>query len=208
MNPPWKRYCVLPNILILPTVTHCTSQQHTDVALLPVHCNKGYTKTPQYYDIRALPLLLCDMPSGRHTMGRSMDNRNCMFSCSTEYWAVETTLGDMVSKPSRSETGKSIEDLLVPRIEEGRLHWQKNRQHIELKQHFCELRHFSTKHFSQLENISTTSNLTIFTVFCIIKTILIPLNTDNFDYPSRQYRYPIDQNSLILPLFPHSLILL
>ena len=85
MNSPRKHYCVLPSNLILPAVTHCTSQQQTAATLLYVHCNNGYTKTSQCYDIRTLPLLLYDMPSGGLGMRRSMDNRNCMFSCSTDY---------------------------------------------------------------------------------------------------------------------------
>ena len=59
---------------------------------------------------------------------QSMDNRNCMFSCSTDYWAVEASLGDMASNPSRSESGKKVETFLIARIEEGWLNRQKSRQ--------------------------------------------------------------------------------
>jgi hypothetical protein len=63
----------------------------------------------------------------------------------------------MASNPSRSEIGERIETFLVATIEEGGLHRQKKAgKRIELKQNFCSLRHFSTKHFAQLEDISTT----------------------------------------------------
>ena len=85
MNSPRKHYCALLNISILPTAIYCTTPQHTEGALLPLQYN-SYTQKPQCYDIRT-PLIFCDMPSGRHRMGRNMGNRNCMLSCSTDYLA-------------------------------------------------------------------------------------------------------------------------
>jgi hypothetical protein len=177
-------------------------------ALLPFHCNKGYTKTPQCYDIRTQPLLLCGMPTGRHRREQSMDNRNCMFSCSTDCWAVEATLGDTATNPSRNKAGKRIETFLVASIEEGRLHRQKSRQYIELKQHFCNLRHFTTKHSVQLgEGYQYHIIPYSFHFFLNYKkTILILLITNTFDFPSRQYRYTVEKKSLILQSFPHFLI--